>query len=236
MNTRVSVLQIIAAVMVISFAWSISSAGPVYTGSLSSGGGLNGNGDWITGNSTVSWEVKRVGSQWSYKYQINAAARDVSHFILELSDGAAADDFSDISLIDDGGNDVDYEMEFETFTPTGQGNSNPGLPDDIYGIKIGPDDDVKSMQFSFTTIRQPVWSDFYAKGGAVGGPGGGFVHMHNTGFGNPDSDPDMNTFPPADGNVDFHVLAPDSIPEPATLALICTGGIAVLLKRRRAGA
>ncbi|KKL57734.1 hypothetical protein LCGC14_2232420, partial [marine sediment metagenome] len=38
---------------------------------------------------------------------------------------------------------------------------------------------------------------------------------------------------PADGAVDDHLLVPDSIPEPATLVVLCGGMIPLLLKRKR---
>ncbi len=228
-------IGIATAALIVLLSCGLCSAGVVYTGSLSSdnAGELDGNGEWISGTSTVSWTVEQVGNLWTYTYEIDVADRDISHFILELSLGAEADDFTGLSLVDAEDHDVDFEMEIQTFTPGGQGGSNPGLPDDIYGMKIEPDDDTTFVKFGFTTLRQPVWSDFYAKDG-VSLTEGGTVHMFNGGFGDPDSDPDMETFPAADGSQDFHLLAPDAIPEPATMALLAVGGAFALIRRRLA--
>ncbi len=227
MLTRTPSLLVAAALTVLVVSGTCS-AGISYSGALSSSSGLYGAEDWTSGAS-ISWTVEQIGSQWSYTYEINVANKDVSHFIIELSDGAVKSDFWDVSL-----NDVTYELEhedFDTYNSSGQGNSNPGIPDDIYGMKIEPDvEEEYFLKFSFTTYRQPVWADFYAKDGKTSGND---VYMYNVGFGDPDSDPDMDTNPAAHNSVDFHILAPDDVPEPATLALIGLGGIGMLLRKRR---
>ena len=61
---------------------------------------------------------------------------------------------------------------------------NPGLPSNVYGIKIEePDIEGTTWTLMFESLRVPVWGDFYAKGGSSN-------FAFNVGFTSPDTDPD----------------------------------------------
>jgi hypothetical protein len=208
-----------------------------YTGSLSTGdGGLLGTGAWGTGPSSLSWTIQVVdGPIWQYCYTLEVPERGISHFILELSDDFGWEKMESPQLWVNG-EEVPWSevaKELGWYGPSDAGN--PSIPDDMYGIKVdvpqAGDGEVLTLDFCFLTVRDPVWGDFYSKDGADPG-GGDTLALWNSGFGNPDTDPDDL---PADGALEGHLLVPDTteIPEPATLAVLAAGGMFALLRRRR---
>jgi hypothetical protein len=81
---------------------------------------------------------------------------------------------------------------------------------------------------SLISDRDPVWGDFYAKGGKDGkGPDKVDLVLYNTGF--TAADPLLAP----DANVTDHILVPDTTPEPATMAMLTLGGVMVLIRKRK---
>jgi hypothetical protein len=126
--------------------------------------------------------------------------KDLSHIIIELTDGITFDNLEVLNT------KPDAKGEIGTFLPPsqGQGNSNFGLPHELYGIRFDLDEDSVYFAFSFTTEHEPVWGNFYAASGNG-------VYAYNTGF-------------PSLGNGAF-IPRPDGMsePEPSTMLLLGVG-------------
>jgi hypothetical protein len=178
--------------------------------------------DWANSanKATLSWYVTYFESTktWNYMYTWYGYRKDLSHIIIEVTPGAVAGDFifSPGELVTLGG--------IGTYTATSEGNSNPGMPGPMYGMKLETTEETNYINFGFDTWRPPVWGDFYAKDGNSGP-----VYAYNTGF--LDEDPASDT---GDGR---HIVVPDgigtsSVPEPGTLLLLGLGliGIGIILR------
>ena len=215
--------------LLLLFSLSTHSFGLLsYSGSLQvADSELEGTGFWITDNGETgwfpayfSWTVTDNGdSTWHYEYNLDVYRADISHFIIEASPS-----FETGNLLN-----PDPFTSYEIMTHEFGSAGNPSLPDDIYGPKFDIGDaataepDYTSITVSFDSDRDPVWGDFYAKCGKVGGTQN---TIWNEGF--VTADP---LDAPANGTVLNHVLVPDTIPEPATLAILGLG--ALLMRKRR---
>lgn len=188
------------------------------------GGGLVANGVWSTNGASVSYQVSSIdASSWLYEYEVTIEGTQgaLSHIILETSQNA------DIRELTASG-----FFELEGPTTFGQGGSNPGMPGDIYGIKL---DDLTGMTFtfSFESYNGPMWGNIYAKDGRAGSDG--WNYLYNAGFGTPLSDAERYEF-----NNEYlqgrYILVPDTyvIPAPAAvlLGVLGLGTAGVRLRRR----
>jgi hypothetical protein len=200
----------------------------IYTGSLSASadGGLTAYGAWDSPCTTLSWTVDNTTTQglWHYNYMLTVPTKDISHIIIEASNGD--NPFTTDNLFSSGSSPSDWidSIEVGMFTPDG---STPYMPESIYGIKFDADSDSTFVTISFDSDRAPVWGDFYSKDGIT--PGGDWCAVYNSGFALADP-----LLPAANGSLQGHLLVPDSyIPAPGAIVLVCIGTVLTGRMRRR---
>jgi len=134
--------------------------------------GITGTGLWIErpesgrycdwSPAMLSWSIGlRSDGLWSYHYEFKVYRAAVSHFILQTSPNLRASE-----IIDPSGSFK--SLEIGTYSPGRNGQSNPYLPAEIYGIKF---DDAygTSLTIDFCSLRPPIWGSFFAEAGPVGG-------------------------------------------------------------------
>jgi hypothetical protein len=206
------------------------ASGDTVSGSRSSGsgGGIYATNGWGSGGFVLSWQITNQGSSsfpYLYTYTITGAGtgdllKGLSHWILQISDTAAASDFTDFTIAG----------EFDQWGD--QGNSNPGIPAPLWGIKFAGNGAL-SQTVSFRSTKSPMWGDFYAGDGTDRLPSGDsvWVYAYNTAFGNPPNDTsdyvDWVAVPDTDGGYG------DIVPEPASLLVWCLLSLAGCFGLRR---
>lgn len=211
---------------------SAASAGVIYSGSLTTpaSGGVVGGGSYShvpppanAEGFTIAWEVSQnMDGTWHYEYTMLDAAGGnlnpaVSHAIFQLSENITPGD-----LFNFGGNN--QQITYGTFGPA---PSNPGIPGSIFGIKIDTDG-MSPTVLSFDSNRQPMWGDFYTKGGSSS-------FAYNVSFGVAVANLNDYANPPVDasGAPLFKILVPDTIiPTPGSIALVGFAGLAMARRRR----
>ena len=192
--------------------------------------GVDATRQWDNGGFTIAWNIVQLPTLlWSYTYTLTAKTKEVSHFILEVTDD------------DDPFYVYSGTSPLESITPTtwyGKDSvyhlpSNPLMPNDIFGVKF----DFGSTEVTYTMVtdRAPVYGVFYVDDGKDGG-------QDVVAWSNALNYSDYKTKVTDLTFTDF-IVRPDSmgmhsggdpIPEPATLLLLGSGliGIAVSGKKR----
>ena len=213
------ILTLVVAALVL--ATTAAFAAPVYgtpadlSGSRSEGNGVTTIGDYASDGlmQSISWDITDNGDgTWTYSYTLtNFASPDISHFILDLTDDCVSgNSFADPGCV------VTTAEPLAPGTYDGSLPSNPGMPAPITGVKF----DFGSNTYEFTSNRNPVWGDFYTKGGVDSA-------AWNDGLENHASEDVMDFIARPDGPPD------QVIPEPATFLMIGGGLLVVGLIRLR---
>jgi|HigsolmetaAR202D_1030399.scaffolds.fasta_scaffold06250_2 hypothetical protein len=158
----------------------LEAIGDYYYGTLSSsqGGGIDGFGLWANGAFSLSYKATWYSAtQYLYEYTFTITQKDMSHWILGLSDNCTAACIVGLTVSGTSAK----QAEVKTYTPQ-DGNSNPGMPGNLYGVKWDiSGDGTGTFTFSFFSDRVPVFQNFYAKDGRGGGD---WTYAYNTGFAN----------------------------------------------------
>jgi hypothetical protein len=145
---------LLAAPASASIIWGTDASGELI-GSRDSiitpSGGITATDGWAGGNFELSWVITPVNSHWEYVYTVSTAQKEISHFILEVTeDGNPFNTFGDTDA-------------FEGPKTWSEGSGNPDMPNDIYGIKF--DFGGSPVTYTIVTDREPVYGVFYAKDG-----------------------------------------------------------------------
>jgi len=209
-------LVLLASALILILASQSAMALESFSGSLSTPDGIFATEPWMSEGMVINWEITQNNDMtWDYRYWFRNFAgglpsRDISHMIVAISPNAGMEDFSN----------ANGPLEIQTWS--GDDAGNPGMPAELYGLKI----DIGSDEYFFTSTKAPVWGDFYIKDGNFDNNP---VYAYNTTFGDPD--PEVR---PTDGSINYKILRPDSgdipVPEPSTLllfgsALALAGGV-----------
>ena len=202
-----------------------------YTGNLSAaGGGLTGYGAWNNPMTMLNWTVDNTTTlgKWHYCYSLMVPSKDISHIIIEASNGDNPFTIENLFSPSSYPNGWIDSISVQNFSP---GGNTPYMPEDMWGIKFDSAMDSTILTINFDSDRRPVWGDFYAKDGYSTCSGWNVVY--NAGFTVCDYDP---IAPAANGSYQNHILVPDSyIPAPGALILVSIGtALTGVLRKRRA--
>jgi hypothetical protein len=236
---RIVMKKLVIALFVTLFwvgqSWALS-----FSSALTHDSGLFATAAWSE-DATFSWTVDNTTNAgfWTFDYTWMTSEKQLSHIIIEVSDNFTEDNIF-------GQTTSPYELG--TFGT--QGNSNPGIPGDIYGLKFNLDPAATVFNFTIVTDRAPMWGNMYAKDGVDRGTD---VYAYNTGFSElrPDFDISDPQAGPVFGNFAW-ALVPDTftngdngggggvildpIPEPSTIVLLGAGllGLGLWHRKRKA--
>jgi hypothetical protein len=196
------IVTLLSIIMALPMAAHSALVGSVST----SDGSVVGGGDWTT-DVTLGWEISDApGDNYLYSYTFQAPDPGLSHFILQTSDNFTVNNVLEIS----------NEYALNTFT-SGDGNSNPGLPGDLYGIKFEGFEEGSPWTFTLLSDKAPMEGDFYAKGGEGS-------YAYNSGFGE------------GEGGAGAKILVPDTltqrVPEAGAMLLFGSGLLGLVGYRR----
>jgi len=241
--------KVLMAVVALAFFAGITSADewgvPAELGgsrSTADSDGVFGSGKWAHGEGglKIDWTILQPGDSdntaypglYQYTYNITDAVGDslyadpeVSHWILETSEFVTPENWLNYFVFPQGvvpGEDV----HFGDWNGGDTGNSNPGIPGPLHGIKFDMGQP-STIDYLFWSTQRPVYGDFYAKDGV--GP----TYAYNTGFGDDPLDV-------TDGDYTNWIATPDTepgliIPEPG-LSVLALGALLVgAFARRRQG-
>jgi hypothetical protein len=157
-----------------------------------SDGDLWANGSWNNDATSLSYRVTFDGSYWTYDYTWSTEGKDLSHVITELTSGD--DPFTYDNLMGERHGEISWYGPDPDEYPNYR--SNPGIPDEIYGIKYDMGGGGDFVTYSIITDRGPMWGDTYFKSGSCKERGStecfGYdkTLAYNTGWPDPDSEID----------------------------------------------
>jgi len=232
-NTKIQEIKylVAGAIVLVGLAGS-SCFADLYSGTLSYPATIVAGptgASWLSAPlPTISWLVTPITDfdsnpdidYFNYAYTFTAkesSGGGLSHFILEVSSQFSLDELWGLTP-------TTLTIAVDSPKTYGISPANPGIPGNIYGIKIQSftNNGDNTWAVSFNSTRVPVWGDFYAKGGAVN-------YAYNTGF--------LLADPTGLAGDGMHIAVPDTyaVPVPAAVLLGLLGlGVAGIKLRKYA--
>jgi hypothetical protein len=218
-STKIRLLMIIT--LLSAFTALPMAANSALVNPITGGNGVTGGGNWTTGVS-LGWSVAGASDNYLYSYTFQAPSQGSvrSHVILETRMNFESNNIW--------GNSNGYKLK--AFSPKGPGNSNPGLPGSLYGLKYGgfgsTEGSYGEWNFNFTSDRAPMGGDFYAKGGND-------TFADNSGFGVGEGGKGAKIVVSDTVTNQDTLIQRISISEPGTLLLFGSGLLGITVWRRR---
>ena len=127
----------------------------VQTGFLTtSNGSVTGNSDWADGYDgfRIGWNivVDQNTGVFTYTYDVSdknggGLDKNLSHLIIQVSDNFMSSDLLSTNV----------NAQLGTYTASGNGDSNPGMPSGIYGLKFEPFSGAGPYSIVISTLRAP---------------------------------------------------------------------------------
>jgi hypothetical protein len=167
---------ILVTVIALILSFNANAWATTITGSITGPTGLFGTDGWYEGT-TLSWSItdnlQSNPGHYEYTYTFTVHEKPISHMIIQVSNDFTASDILE-------GTTSGWQLN--TYSIDGPGNSNPGIPSPLYGLKWDTSGDPLTFSVTIVTDRIPMDGNFYARDGVENPKDGDkFMSMHLAG-------------------------------------------------------